>query len=46
MSYRKSDEHWVSLIQTCWASGLTGWQWCIQSNVSPSTFYYHVKKCS
>jgi len=44
MSYRKSDEHWMSLIQTCRASGLTDRQWCIQNNVSPSTFYYHVRK--
>lgn len=39
----KKDKFWLDQIQQCRESGLTDRQWCIHNNISPSTFYYHVK---
>ena len=39
----RTDEEWISLIQECRNSGLTDRQWCIQNQMSFSTFYYHIK---
>lgn len=43
MAKRHNDQYWMDLITRCRASGLTDHEWCRQNNISPSTFYYHIK---
>lgn len=40
----KTEKLWLEQIQTCRESGLSDNAWCIANGISPSTFYYHVKK--
>ena len=40
----QSDLHWYDLIQQCRTSGKSDRQWLAENNISPQTFYYHVKQ--
>lgn len=40
----ESDLHWQDLIKQCRTSGKSDRQWLLENNISPATFYYHVKQ--
>ena len=39
-----TEQKWFDLIQEARSSGLSDRTWCLQNNVPPSTFYYHIHK--
>lgn len=39
-----SDEKWLNLINECRTSGFSDKDWCMEHQISISTFYYHVKR--
>ena len=39
-----SDAEWEELILRCKSSGQSDWQWCHENDISPSSFYRHLKK--
>ena len=39
---RRTSEEWMNLIQECRTSGLTDRQCCMEHNIQPSNFYYHI----
>lgn len=41
---RRTNEEWMNLIQECRTSGLTDRQWCMEHNIQPSSFYYHIRR--
>lgn len=40
----QSDLRWYDLIQQCRTSGKSDRQWLAENNISPPTFYYHIKQ--
>ena len=41
---RRTSEEWMNLIQECRTSGLTDRQWCLEHNIQPSNFHYHIRR--
>ena len=41
---RRTNEEWMNLIHECRTSGLTDRQWCLEHNIQPSNFYYHIRR--
>ena len=39
-----TEQKWFDLILEARSSGLSDRTWCLQNNVPPSTFYYHIHK--
>lgn len=40
----ESDRRWFDLIQECRTSGKSDRQWLAENDITPPTFYYHVKQ--
>lgn len=40
----ESDRRWFDLIQECRTSGKSDRQWLAENNITPPTFYYHIKQ--
>ena len=40
----RTDQDWMKLIKECRSSGLTDKDWCDTHNISPSSFYYHLRR--
>ena len=39
----RTDEEWFEIISECRQSGLTDEQWCLENDISTSSFYRHLK---
>lgn len=44
MQKNNKDQYWLDLINQCRTSGLTDRLWCLENDISLSTFYYHVQR--
>lgn len=41
---KRTDEEWMDIIQTCRTSGMSDKDWCTEHHISPSKFYYHIRR--
>jgi hypothetical protein len=40
----ESETYWLDLVLQCRASGKPDYQWLRENNISPTTFYCHIKQ--
>lgn len=40
----RTDQQWLDLIRECRNSGQTDKDWCHEHRISPSNFYYHIRR--
>lgn len=40
----RTDQEWLKLIKECHTSGQTDKEWCREHHISPSNFYYHIRR--
>lgn len=44
MNAIRTDEEWFSIINECRSSGLPDKSWCREHGISPSSFYYNIRR--